>query len=353
MVVSWYRDHGYSFIALSDHNILAEGEKWINISEIPGGRAVHYRYVEKFWADWVEQRVEDGDTLVRLKTLDEYRGLFDRDGEFLTIQAEEISDRFDRKPIHISATNVATLIEPQGGTSVRDVMQNNIDAVLEQRRTTGQPVMPHLNHPNYRWAVTAEDIASLEGERFFEVYNGHPLVNNEGDSLRPGTEQMWDLILESRLRAGREPMYGLAVDDAHNYRGDGPTMANPGRGWVVVRAEHLTAADIIVALEAGDFYSSTGVTLRDIDWDGHTLSIDVEPEDGVAYETVFIGARAGIDEAADLVLHRASGPQASYRLEGDELYVRAKIVSTRAHANPVTDGEVEVAWIQPVIAEPK
>jgi histidinol phosphatase-like PHP family hydrolase len=29
--VSWYKEHGYHFIALSDHNILADHEKWVHI----------------------------------------------------------------------------------------------------------------------------------------------------------------------------------------------------------------------------------------------------------------------------------------------------------------------------------
>ena len=29
MIVNWYVEHGYNFLALSDHNILSEGNKWI------------------------------------------------------------------------------------------------------------------------------------------------------------------------------------------------------------------------------------------------------------------------------------------------------------------------------------
>ena len=28
MVVDWYKNHGYDFLVLSDHNILSRGEKW-------------------------------------------------------------------------------------------------------------------------------------------------------------------------------------------------------------------------------------------------------------------------------------------------------------------------------------
>ena len=37
MIVSWYVENGYNFLALSDHNILQEGDKWIFLST-GGGR---------------------------------------------------------------------------------------------------------------------------------------------------------------------------------------------------------------------------------------------------------------------------------------------------------------------------
>src|SRR6476646_6677446 len=32
MIMNWYKSHGYNFVALSDHNILAVGEKWIKVT---------------------------------------------------------------------------------------------------------------------------------------------------------------------------------------------------------------------------------------------------------------------------------------------------------------------------------
>jgi hypothetical protein len=33
MIADWYRRHGYQFLALSDHNILSQGRKWIGVAE--------------------------------------------------------------------------------------------------------------------------------------------------------------------------------------------------------------------------------------------------------------------------------------------------------------------------------
>lgn len=33
MIMDWYKTNDYNFTVLSDHNVLAEGDKWITISE--------------------------------------------------------------------------------------------------------------------------------------------------------------------------------------------------------------------------------------------------------------------------------------------------------------------------------
>ncbi len=217
-------------------------------------------------------------------------------------------------------------------------------------------MLGHLNHPNYEWGVSAEDIAAVHEERFFEVYNGHRLVRNEGDAEHRSTEAIWDYVLTLRLPQGEgPPIYALATDDTHNFR-EVPGTANPGRGWVVVRARALTADDIVTALTAGDFYASSGVRLRDVRTDGRSLTIDVDPQPGVAYTIRFIGTRRkpGPPEmlAMGETLAESPGPSATYTLRGDELYVRATVVSDRRHPNGYSPEDFETAWVQPVVLKP-
>ena len=192
MIVAWYKEHGYGFLALTDHNVLSRGEKWIDAENARRGvvKEALRKYLAKFGPNWVELRRDGDKQLVRLKPLGEYRTRFEEPDRFLLIEGEEITDRFKRLPVHLNASNLVELIKPQGGSSVRDVMQRNVDAVLAQRAKTGQAMMVHLNHPNFGWGVVAEDIAAVRGERFFEVYNGHPGVRNEGDADHPSVERM-------------------------------------------------------------------------------------------------------------------------------------------------------------------
>ena len=220
-------------------------------------------YHGKFGDSWVTYKIDSGRTLVKLKTYPEYKKRME-DKNFLIIPAEEITDRFEGKPIHLGGINLQALIPPQGGGSVVETMQRNVDAVLKQRKETGIPMFPHINHPNFYYAITAQDMIDLHGERFFEVYNGHPLVHNEGDSTRPGTEQMWDQINIAYFKKKQPLLLGLATDDSHSYHQFGPTFSNAGRGWVMVYANNLQPQTLIEALERGDFYASSGVTLSQL-----------------------------------------------------------------------------------------
>lgn len=367
MIVDWYKSHGYQFLGLSDHNVLLAGQKWTDAGTNRGGGEALENYIKRFGANWVDQRREGDKTKVRLKTLAEFRGTFEEPERFLLIPSEEITDHHLTFPVHMNVSNLRDLIPPQHGSNVTDIIQNNVNAVMKQRKETGQPMIPHLNHPNFGWGVTAEDMVSVKGERFFEIYNGHPSVHNNGDKQRAGTERIWDILLTRRLaELGLDPVWGTGVDDAHAYRTFDSTKSNPGRGWIMVRAAKLDPATIISAMEAGDFYASSGVRLKDVQRGKKKLSLEIEPEDGVTYVTQFIGTRKGYDPRSEAVktpspttrhysddigalFLEVKGTTASYELKGDEIYVRAKVISSKLKTNPYAKGEFETAWIQPLV----
>src|SRR3954467_14711793 len=54
MIVDWYKQHGYHFLAMSDHNVLSDSEHWISIAKSSGGELAFTRYLERFGYDWVE-----------------------------------------------------------------------------------------------------------------------------------------------------------------------------------------------------------------------------------------------------------------------------------------------------------
>src|SRR6267142_542298 len=293
MICDWYRDNGYNFLAISDHNILAEGEKWLKVAELRkrGSITGLDLYLDKYERT-AQTRGNRSDTSfeVRLTNFKDYKAMTERPGRFLVIQAEEISDQFKipattpkgkptTLPIHMNATNIQQVIKPQGGTSVRDVIANNFKAIIAQRDRLGVPILPHVNHPNFGYALTAEDLASVTDEHFFEIYNGHPSIHQLGDAQHIPVERMWDIANTIRMtQLHAPPLMGLATDDTHEYHVPAlsPARSTAGRGWVMVRADALTPESLIAAIEHGDFYASSGVILDDIHFDSTSRTISIK-----------------------------------------------------------------------------
>jgi hypothetical protein len=273
VVVAWYRDQGYDFLVLSDHNVLTDPTP--------------------------------------------YAG----DPDFLLIPGEEVTSGFDGKPVHVNGLGLPRLVEPRTAETLVATIQANVDAV---RQVDG---VPHVNHPNFRWAFGVDELAQVENDRLLEIHNGHPLVHNHGGGGRPGMEAVWDALL-----TGGKRIYGIAVDDAHHFQGEfAPHRSNPGRGWVAVKASRLDAGEILANLERGLFYASTGVELEDVRVRGARMEVAIAPRGDFLYTTRFIGA------GGEVLAESVENP-AVYELRGGETYVRATVVDS---------GGFE-AWVQPV-----
>jgi len=363
MIADWYKRHGYHFLALTDHNLLSEGQRWIALK---GREVALKKYTDRFGEAWVERRTERDVPQVRLRPLSEFRAAFDAPGRFLMVPGEEITHRFAKLPIHINGINVKNVVVPVSGDSVGETIRSNIRVVSDQQKRTGIDMLAFLNHPNYGLAVVAEDIAQTEELRYFEVFNGHPGVNNWGKGDRPGTDRMWDIALALRLGKHRYPMlYGMATDDAHRYHTFKVGESNPGRGWIMVKAPSLAGDALVRAIQAGDFYLSSGVNLADIRREGEHFAFRIAAEKGVTYRTQFIAtlrdapldARPAMgNETTNVyspeigkVVAETDSLTPSYRFTGRELYVRAKILSSKVHPNPFQKGDVEMAWTQPLV----
>lgn len=392
MIADWYKRSGYHFLGISDHNVLQQGERWFELKapvsiagtvNQRGGGPVLDKYVRRYGPDWVEVREDAGKRSVRLKPLDEYRSLLEETGRFLMIPSEEITSNWKRPksattaemggPVHINVVNPREFVAPAEADNATTVMERVLESVETQRQKTGQPMFAHINHPNFRYGITAEELAEVKRQRFFEVYNGHPGVINDGDETHLSMDAMWDYVLTRRLAELKLPVvYGIGTDDSHHYHQIGLGKSNSGRGWVMVRVRHLTAESIVKAMEAGDFYATSGVELADVRRAGAELSVAVKAEPGVTYRIVFIGTRKGYAKdsvllappagqpqrtlphrrySADIgaVLAETAGATATYRLRGDEIYVRAKVISSRAKVNGSVAGEFETAWTQPLV----
>lgn len=371
MIADWYKSHRYDFLALTDHNVLSEGDRWMEVPEKGVRPKALEKYRQRFGNTWVETREEKDKLKVRLKPLREFRSLLEEPGKYLLIPAEEITHKFGKAPVHMNGINLRDVIQPTDGKDINETIRVNLGAVRDQRKRTGWKTVAFLNHPNFQWGVRAEDMVLADDLLFFEVFNGHSGVRNYGDAQHASCERIWDIVNSLRLGKHKMPLlHGLATDDAHAYHEFGPGKTNPGRGWIMVRSTHLTAESIVQGILAGDFYASSGVQLESIRFADNELKIQIQGEKGVEYKTEFVGTRKGAsldskpmldpdgkelpvtrvysDEVGQ-VLAESNDLNPVYRLKGDELYVRARITSTKPHPNPYQKGDTEMAWVQPVV----
>jgi len=255
-------------------------------------------------------------------SVDGLNALHGADERYLVVRGEEVSSRAGDKPIHVNGLDVERRVEPHTGTSVGEVLQRTVDGI---RSASG---VPHVNHPNFQWAITGQELQQVRNNRLFEIYNGHPQVNNLGGGQVPGLEEVWD-----RLLSNGTLLYGIAVDDAHNFKQPGnPAVAGPGRGWVMVRAARLDARALLESLERGDFYASTGVVLDDVVVGAGDMTVKVRPEGSSKYRIQFVGTGGRI-------LTDVGEASATYAFKGDEGYVRARVIESNGR----------MAWVQPVV----
>ena len=379
-IIQWYKDRGYNFLCLSEHNRLAQGIDWESINDInTKARANAFsRYLKQFGPDWVETRKnpQTGDQEVRLITFDEYRPHFEVPNQFMLIQGEEVTDEAaDGRPLHMIACNLAKPVVPKSGANIADTIRNDFAAIEASGRASGRPVYEHVNHPNFKYGMTGEDLAENTEVSFFEIWNGVDDDNDPGDAFHLSTDGIWDVANTLRLvKFNAPPLLGVGSDDSHNYHGTN-NRSVPGRAWLMVRAKELTIPTIFAAMRAGDFYASTGVIFDDVAFDSQKrqLSLKIHPQPNEQFVTRFMGTRKG----ANLVgrprldkdgkqLHTtldystSSGPQIGevlaevpgtapqYSFKGDELYVRAVVTSSAATEVFSREYKFKRAWTEPV-----
>lgn len=279
-VARWYKERGYNFLVISDHD---------QLTPVDGLNAVHAA-----------------------------------PGKFLVLSGVEVTDRHEGQPVHLIGIGVREAVLPQGGASKTDVLNAGARAI----RAAGG--LPHINHPNFVWSLTAEHLAAAKEAQHFELWNGHPGVHNRGGGGAQSTEEMWDTVLSS----GRV-LYGVASDDAHHFKAPpDAALAAPGRAWIMVRAAELTREALLEAIARGDFYASTGVELVSYAADANGIRIELPEGDRrnpTRYRTFFIGKNG-------TVLKQDDSLTPSYQFTGSELYVRACIEASNG----------AFAWAQPV-----
>jgi hypothetical protein len=324
--VEAYRNHGYHFLAVTDHNRYGSDKNtWHPVAvnevsvwskeglKIP--QPIFDAYLQSMGKDWVETKVQDGVTYVRIKTIEETKSKMDEAGKFLLLPGIELTQILNGLSLHQNYINLPLIVpcvQDSNLIKVIDGPMSMYDLILLNSREAEhaafelkRPYIFVLNHPFWEYYnITPQNLIDCSNIKFFEICN-----NGIDFQLTPGTEsydldKFWDVVNAFRTLKGDQLLYGLASDDAHFYdpkRIKGPNGVD--LGCVFVRANELSEESLFKAMHEGDFYSSTGVVLSDVCFNDRnkTLRVKVETKPHVDYKIKFVTTKKQFDQSVRVV----------------------------------------------------
>ncbi|HIX72702.1 MAG TPA: PHP domain-containing protein [Candidatus Anaerobutyricum stercoripullorum] len=291
-VVRLYKDAGYQFLAISDHNIFSDYRSRFDCED--------FIILPAMEASAVLYRDENKKALLKVHHIHGILG-----NKQMQKEAEKgLFTHLQRYPEWEYFGN-------WDGAEVAQKLQDELAA---------RGCLTIYNHPV--WSRVREDeFIHTKGLTALEIYN-YGTVNESAtgyDALR------WDVMLQNGSR-----IYATASDDNHNRE-----VEDSLGGYIVVKAEELSHEAMIQAILTGNYYSSSGPAIHD--WG---------IKDGVAYVKCSPVSRvnfmAGNHVNAGLSVLSETGEDeltyAEFPLRGDEAYVRVECVDQygkTAWSNPI------------------
>jgi len=273
-MVGWYREHGYQFVAMTEHDFRLDPSELEPLSA-PG---------------------------------------------FVVIPGEEVTDFWAEHPLHANSLCARQTVP---GREHFDRADRGLSTMLAEIGAQGG--VPLVNHPNYGWSLEADDLVrGASGRYLLEIWSGLPDVHAMGDAGHRSEEAIWDDVLASDPDA-----IPAAVDDAHGvHDGPGGSDALPGRGWVETFGDETTVSAICEALAEGRLYASNGPSFERLEVQGDTFVVTTTD---VTASVDFLGERGALlarVRAADAPA-RGEAREVRYQLTGEETLVRARLVDGR------------------------
>lgn len=295
-VVALYKQKGYSFLCLSEHDVYTDLTPELNEKDfilLPGVETAAYLLEDR--GGGLRKKAHHIHGIAGTAAMQAHAG---------------------QKPLAHGETLPTKLF--YGAWDGQKIVQDMVDGLIERGCFTT------YNHPIWS-KVNEADFISTEHVWALEIYNySSHLENYSGYDTT-----YWDAM----LRNGRH-ILGFASDDNHN----SGIPHDSGGGYVVVRAETLSADCLIDNLLKGNFYSSAGPEIHDFGIRDGVVYVDcsrVYRIDFIAGNVINDGVSVVSDEYKDKLCY------GEYHLKGHESYVRIEC----------TDKYGRKAWTNPIFLQ--
>lgn len=230
-----YKDHGYSVLALTDHELLVDHSD-LTDSDFVMITGMEYAVCELPPEDYNKSKTIEFNFLAR-------------DPHNVTQVC------FDPTTVwHGETWRAKTARLSSEGVVQKVYTREFFQHVIDEANRNG--FLVSLNHPTTSME-TSRMFASFTGLFSLEIYNYGSNVLLGISEYNP---QLWDIM----LRAGRM-VQPLATDDCHQSRRaeDDPYCDRFG-GWTMIKTEKLDYPSVIAALENRQFYASNGPEIKEL-----------------------------------------------------------------------------------------
>ena len=294
--VDLYQSNGYSFLAISDHNIYTDFGSQFN-----------------------------SDTFVILPAVEASAALMESGDSTNCLKVHHIHGILGPNPPcgeegalkHMEEVPVRSFSGQWNGAAVAQSLSDDLRA---------RGCITIYDHPI--WSRVREgEFIDTKGLTALEIYN-YNTVNESGTGY---DTTYWDVM----LREGKK-IWAVASDDNHN-SGDFDDACG---GFIVVKSEALTREAITRSIVEGNYYSSSGPVIYDWGIHENIVYVTCSPVERVNFivgNYLCAGATVMSEDGMD------SMDYALLRLRGDETYVRVECVDTAGHT----------AWSNPIFLDQK
>ena len=183
----------------------------------------------------------------------------------------------------------------------------SVDLINEIVQTANENgMLVSYNHPT--WSLeTDEQYTKMKGFYAMEIFNS--------DCFTGGLDEYNPAVYDRMLRAGQR-LSCVATDDCHDSFPLGDPKNDSFRGFTFLYAESLTYDNIIAAMEQGDLYASCGPEFRELSYEDGKIIVKTTDVKSISLSTAGRRAetvRAGKGETVN---------EAVFSVDPEDIYIR-------------------------------
>jgi len=395
--VEIYKNTGYNFICLSDHNTFQSKGKWLTVDK------KNEQHLERFLKSHPDQETrvtQKGIKQIKLSSYKKLKDEYEEEDKFKLFKGVEstICSKIDDKiqhHVHMNYINIGEvlaccksnrLIKKVNNKTVGSIIAQAADDVEAYSKKNKTRSLLMLNHPIWKWYdIAPKDLMENSKVRFFELCNGGAIFNPHKDLPSDGfdTDRFWDVVNAFRAKRKEKLLLGVGSDDTHYYFDKTLKRVVPFNAWIKVRSPSLSEEDIISAMDEGDFMTCQGIEFDNIAFGKttKTLTVTVTADHEKERTVRFIVSKKDFNETpvrtleirpveskkdefirnveifdekigmtADVkICKKGETHSFTYQMNDDDLYVRARVEQDGIPRVtwPMHPKNTLVAWTQP------